>query len=273
MSINTSQQNEKLLTLCNDILLPMEVISEVSRTIETLDISPITSQIEELLTIETAGAAYNSIKEHLGDDQKGIKMLTVQLIAATQTRELYAKKGIDDGIFVGTMKCYTRFINEHMVSFGHYGFDRCWWAYRQLAQSIYRLGVLEFEMLDGKLSVHIPSDAIMTRQGLDESYAWAKRFFSEHFSDYKYEGFYCNTWLLAPALREMLPAGSKIRNFQDDYEIESVVSENADCMHWVFKKAYPDIDSLPEDTFLQRAIKNHLKAGKNVGVAVGWVKS
>ena len=273
MPNDTYRQKEKLLMLCSDIQLPAEMKQEVARTAETLDISPLAAHIEALLSIETAAAAYNAIKDHLGNDPKGIKMLTVELTAAARVRELYAEKGIDDAVYVSTMKCFTRFINEYMTTFGHYGFDRGWWAYRQLAQSIYRLGVLEFEMLEGKLSVHIPSDAVMTREELDRSYAWARQFFARHYRDYRYEGMYCGTWLLSPVLREMLPAGSKILNFQDDYDIVSVNLESESCMNWVFKKEYPDIDSLPEDTTLQRAIKNHLKAGGKIGTASGWVKN
>ena len=256
--------------LYRDIGLPPEITSEVSRISET--ITPAPAQIETLLNSKTAEAAYQSIRDNIGPDPRGLKMLTIQLTAALTTRKRYAKKAIDDIIFIETMKCFTRFVREHMVTFGHYGFDRGWWTYRQLAMSIFRLGVLEFEMLENHLSVHIPSDAVMTRQRLDDSYAWAKRFFAKHFSHYKYDGMYCDTWLLSPVLQEILPPTSKILNFQADYEIISTEPEADSFMLWVFKKEYPDIDSLPEDTSLQRAIKNRLKSGGKIGNAYGRVK-
>ena len=224
-----------------------------------------------MLDIKTAEEAYKKIKAHVDDDPKGIKMLTIQLAAALKSQELYDSKGIDLEIFVDTMKCFSRFCRDSFATYGDFRFDCCWWTYRQLSLNLFRLGELEFEMCADKLSVHIPSDANMTRAGLDASYDWAKRFFAKHFPEYEYDGIYCNTWLLAPSLREMLPAGSRILNFMDDYEILSEDKEAMNCMLWVYKKKYQDYESLPEETSLQRAIKARLLAGKKVGSAYGRV--
>jgi len=265
---------EKILALCKEINLPVEMVQKVEVTAKTLDIAPFAEHMEALLSEETAKGAYEaiaSVLDSMGGDQGGYILLTIYLITALRTREMYAEKGIEDSIFIETIKSLTRFSLEHKVTFDEYGFDRAWWMYRHLSLNLFRLGVLEFEMKheDDILSVHIPSDAIMTREALDASYAWAKRFFAEYFSHFSNKSIECNTWLLSPSLKNLLPTGSKILNFAADYEILSSEPDAQSFMMWVYKKEYPDIDSLPEDTSLQRAIKRHLHMGGKIGDARG----
>ena len=257
-----------MLSLCREIGMPQEITDKLALT----DTALMVQYVETLLSAETTEEV-TKINDLLGDDPGGIKMLALQLTAALRTREIYAQKGIDDRIFISTAKSYTRYVNEHLVEFGHYGFDRYWWTWRIIPLKLFRLGVLEFEpeFKNGKdiLSVHIPSDAVMTREGLDTSYKWAVKFFNDHFNDYKYEGIYCETWLLNPVIRDMLPEGSKILNFMADYKILSTDPESQDFMTLIFKRKYPDTASLPEDTSLQRAVKKHLLAGGKVGNGLG----
>ena len=262
-----------LLTLCQDINMPLEISREVASFSETFDITPVAHLVEDLSFADKAEKA-NEALQALGDDPLGIRILTFHLTAALHSRELYAQKGISDQIFIDTMKCFSRFIREHLEQFDHYGFNRSYWTWRQPALLLFRLGTLEFEIktLEDKnvLSVHIPSDAVMTREGLDASYKWAKEFFAQYFSDFQYENIYCGTWLLSPALKELLPEGSKILNFMSDYEIFKVNPDTEWFMRWVYKKSYPDLHSLPEDTSLQRTIKKHLLAGGTIGDALGY---
>lgn len=245
--------NQQILSLCRDIDMPEEMAKEVANTpVQKIEINADTS---------------------LSDDPRGVKMLALHLTEALNTRETYKQKGISNDIYVETMKCFSRFVREHKKQFDCYGFDRGWWTWRQLYLQIFRLGALEFEIKnkDGKdmLSVHIPSDAVMTKEALDASYKWATEFFEEYFADYDYEGMYCDTWLLAPPLRDFLPENSKILNFMADYEILSTNPDSDSYKMWVYWKDYPDIASLPEDTSLHRAIKKHLLAGGKIGTALG----
>jgi len=291
-------KKEWLISLCRALKMCDEIIIEVCALADILRADAIEPHFERLLSIETAKDAYNAIvqvldSDPLSCDPRGMKLLTVYLAAALHTRELYKEKCISDVIFVDSLKCLTRFIGEYRVIHDCFGFDRSWWAYRQLSLNLFRLGTLEFEMRtysenslpNGQpsiqprhiLSVHIPSDAELTREALDASYESAKRFFAEFFSEFRYEGIYCDTWLLAPVLREMLNPTSKILNFQDDYEILSTNPNDMEFIYWIFKKDgnNPDnlgIEALPETTTLMRAVKNHLRKGGKVGSALGRYK-
>jgi len=272
-------QTDLLLALCQDTNIPQEISCEVVSFAETFDIMPVAHFVEDLCLADKAEAANQALQAlindpALGDDPRGIRILTMHLTAALKSRDIYAQKGISDHIFIDTMKGFSRFIREYRVQFGHYGFDRSFWTWRHPALLIFRLGTLEFEIktLENKnvLSVHIPSDAVMTREGLDASYKWAKTFFAQYFNDFHYEHIYCGTWLLSPVLKELLPENSKILNFMSDYEIFKVNPDSQGFMRWVYKQTYPDLSSLPEETSLQRTIKKHLLAGGKIGDASGY---
>lgn len=68
--------------------------------------------------------------------------------------KLYEKEGIGEDVFLATMKCFPRFIKEHLVSYGSYVFDREWWVARQISMQLLRIGELEYERKRVKVSEH-----------------------------------------------------------------------------------------------------------------------
>ena len=264
--------DDQLKSLCSVIELPNEVADEVLTLSATFDLTPLAPLMANLLSLDTAKEAHESLKSQLEeDDPRGFKMLTIFLSTALKSREMYIAKGIGENIFVETMKIFTRMSYEYHGANGCFGFDKGWWTYRQLSLSLFRLGILEFEIKpeDNTLSVHIPSDAVMTRESLNDSYTQAISFFAKHFADFKYTDIACHTWLLSPELKNLLPENSKILSFASDYEVKYNFPDEEDFMEWIFKKKYPTHDDLPEDTFLQRTVKAHLKANGKIGAAYG----
>jgi len=257
-----------LLSLCKEICLQDEIIVELPVAWGNLDIAAISANIPALTSPETAQTAHDALSQFFhGTDPNGYKMLISQLLAALHTREIYNQKGIADHIFVDTIKCFSRFTGENLASFGQYGFNRGWWTHRHLSAKIFRLGALEFEIDKDTLSVHIPSNAVMTTEALDHSYSSAESFFAA--LGVKYTGIYCTTWLLYPTLKEILPIGSRILNFQNDYEILKLHPDSKSFMWWVFKNEYKDFTQLPENTYLQQELKKLLLSGGSLGDAHG----
>lgn len=66
-----------------------------------------------------------------------MKILCCMLKAAAISLEKYREQEIEDRVFNDTMKCFTRFVEEHKVSYGIYGFDRDFWTGRQLPSSFF----------------------------------------------------------------------------------------------------------------------------------------
>ena len=84
----------------------------------------------------------------------------------------------------------------------------------------------------------------------------------------------CESWLLSPALKQMLPPESRIRRFQDAFDLTGEDPEDSAALEWVFYVAGGQRDSvktedLPEKTSLQRKMKAMLLSGKKPGSARG----
>lgn len=274
--------------LAEELGLPPEVLEPLGRAAETL---PPEVPYEKLASPETAEGAWAEITARLPawEEDRGMAQLAAALAGACRTRLAYREWGIADDIFLDTMGCFRRFLTETHGSSGKWAFDRGFWTWRQTGCLLFRLGTLEFEYAaagaapaglspeDMVLHVHIPSDATLTREALDGSYAQARRFFAGEGAAFCKNGppraVLCGSWLLAPALDELLPEESGIRRFAGDYRRFLVREDNTEFYRWLFRKPGPvPAEELPEDTGLQRAAKKRLAAGGRIGMARGLLR-
>ena len=276
--------NEEILKLCQRINMPSEMTAKIADELEHFDFTHAASFLPELIVPATGSYALACITGAL--DGYGLRILIACLSAAIDSeREIYAKKGISDKIYTDTMSVFTVMVNEYHAIHGVYGFDSMRWIWRQLSGSLYRLGTLEFEMIryqgddsTGRLekntpllSVHIPSNAILSREEIDKSYAHAREFFAN--TEYANAPFYCWSWLLSPKLREMLPESSGIRRFMDDFEIINEYPDGDSANIRVFKTLFHTPENLPEDTSLQRNLKELLLKGGHAGDGEGFISN
>lgn len=216
------------------------------------------------------------LKESLSPDENGFKMLSYMLSAASYSFEKYKRNNISEQIFIDTMKCFTRFVKEHKKSHGVYGFDRDFWTGRQLSLQLFRLGELEFETTvenqKNVVSIHIPSDAVFTEKNCKNSLEMAAEFFRKYDPAYVNVPYVCHSWLLSPALKELLPESSNIIKFQNLFTITETDKTSMDFMMWIFKTIDSSVENLPENTSLQRNVKEYLKAGGQVGDGKGYIR-
>ncbi|MCM1135222.1 MAG: acyltransferase domain-containing protein [Clostridium sp.] len=265
-----------LKDLCSKINMPEEVTKIVLDYECSFDYEKAAPAMDKLFHKETWKQGEAELKELIGEDKDGFGILACELICALKTFEVYKEHEISEQIYVDTMKCFSRFVGEHMESYGCYGFDREWWTPRQLSGLLYRIGELEYEMTaeeDGKrVYLHIPSDARLTREEIEKSLKLAKQFFEEKFSEYASADILCESWLLSPTLKETLSSGSHILEFQKYFEIKSSETEECEFMTWVFKRPDLPLADLPENTSLQRKLKAYLLAGGKVAAAVGKLR-
>lgn len=174
------------------------------------------------------------------------------------------------------MRCFTRFIAECETITKTPAFDREWWTARQVAMTLFRIGELEYEMLHENnvpvISMHIPSDSILTAENCDKSIEMAKRFFTEHFPEFEKSDYICDSWLLAPELSALLPENSHILAFQKRFHIQKVDYSGTEYVEWVFKTRGQCIADFPEQSTLQKNMKKHLLNGGKIGNGVGVLK-
>jgi len=249
-----------LENLCRDILLPEVVTQQVLELGKTLDVP----QRSLLCSKPTWDEGLKQVELALGEDPKGFKMLTLMLHTAVESKSAYEEKGIPEEIYIASMSCFTRFVKEHMVSYGCYGFDRGFWTVRQLSLTVFRLGQLEYETTVYKgqkiISIHIPNSSKLEQHLLRESYDTAKAFFAKYYPDYAQVPYGCHSWLLSPNLKEILPETSRIRYFQDQFNLLSTEPSD-DYLEWAFQRSDASVENLPERTSLQRSLKAFLLKG------------
>ena len=276
-------EKKELFSMAERLKLPEPVLSPLAAAAKSL---PEGLPIEELTEPETAAAAWKTAAAQLPawQEDNGMAQLAVMLAAVCQTEKRYRREDIPAEVFLSTMDCFRRFLEETHARTGQWAFDRGFWTWRQTGGLLFRLGTLEFEYrrirpgprpagLEAEapvLSVHIPSDAVLGREELDESYSIARQFFSqEKLCPWgKPKAVVCGSWLLAPALNGLLPEDSGIRRFARDYRLYDVDEEDQEFYEWLFGGCKP-MEELPERTSLQRAVKAHLAAGGRLGMARG----
>lgn len=263
--------------LCKRINLQENVAERVITFISSYDFSDLEATLQDLINPATAKSAYEKLLTAFPEDEDQIKMLSCYLIGISRVYDKYQEKGISDVIFTETFKCFTRFTEECKVKTGKDAFDRAFWVWRQASMLLFRIGEMEYEMIEEKgkkeISVHIPSDAKMADADIDASIKAAQEFFAKYYPEYSDCDYVCDSWLLSPKLKELLSEESNIIRFQNRFEITEENKEAKDIFEWLFKTSEDaDIETLPEDTSLQRKAKALLLKGDNIGIAVGIMK-
>ncbi len=274
----------ELQELYQKIGLQKEIVEQLIQIEKEFDLVQVEKFLDGMLQEETAEKSYTDLSHYLQEDKGNMKMLYCQLECARRTYERYQKLQIPENIYIDTMKCFTRFAEECNKKNGAYFFDRGWWTYRQISMRLFRIGVLEYELLkkEGikRISIHIPSDAELKKAQVDVSFREAKSFLHQFYPAYETVVFFCESWLLSPILEKLLSKESNILSFQQRFEITKVYPEPKDFLEWLFQCSdavtYGEqaivYEQLPENTSLQRKAKQWLLQGGTIGVAYGELK-
>lgn len=245
---------------------------------EFLERINMTQEVTDKL-VRMAGEPEAPLDLRANEPVHGLNELFQQTMAAYEARKKEPWNRISEEIYIETMKCFSRFVREHKVSYGVYGFDRGFWTPHQIEGKLFRIGELEYQIDDEEkvISIHIPSDADLSDDLVDASYAEQKQFFAENFPETAGWPGMCESWLLSPALKELLPSDSRILAFAARFEITQTNPDATDYLEWVYKLASgqqksAELENLREDTSLQRRMKDFLRAGGKVGIAWGFWK-
>lgn len=259
--------------LCNKIDLQPEVTEKVLAYHESFNYESVYAYLEKLYNRKTWEEGVKCLEKSFGEDPYGIKMLTCMLACTLHTHETYEEKGIPDEIFIATMKFFRRFIGEHFDVYGSYNFVWGWWVPRQISANEFRMGELEYETVDEdgnkSIQIHIPADAVMKLSKLRQSYLDARKFFNNYYPQYADADMFCSSWMLSPALKDLLPEDSNILCFQRSFDVNHVDYESNGFLRWVYKREDIPWEQLPENTTLQRRMKAYILNGGKIGWANG----
>ena len=224
----------------------------------------------------------HGLQEATGIHQYTIDMLYLFCLLPG-LEEQYGREGIPARFFHGFVENLKQVACNCQKIHGVWGTDIAWWLIDFFKLKLFSIGRLQFKRrklrktmggyAEGSyyIDVHIPGGAPLTPELCVASYAEAAVFFRKryHMTDII---FGCHSWLLSPELNNILPAKSNILAFAHDYTIwETRTDPTSSAVSFIFNvPALPaDINTLPEDTSLRKALKMHLKAGNSINTAFG----
>ncbi len=79
----------------------------------------------------------------------------------------------------------------------------------------------------------------------------------------------CESWMLSPALSNVLRTDSNILAFQKLFDINETDYESMAVLDWVFPGFDKVSEELPEETSLQKNMKKYLLEGNKIGWSKG----
>lgn len=228
---------------------------------------------------------YRDIREFLAkwkvSDHHLQWILSFYLKLSLEVYEEYQKRGISEKIFDDTFYDITIWCEECHRKYGYYGLEEAGWIAFSLKMKLFRLGRLQFEPMvlseemAGKtgtlragtsvLNVHIPAGEKLDFAECQKSFEQAEQFFGN-----TYEAYVCDSWLLSPVLRELLPEASNIVRFQKLFEVVKVHNRFPQAEQRIFQDIRDDKENYPENTSLQRKAKQYILKGKKLGIGIGF---
>ena len=204
------------------------------------------------------------------------------LMMAIEVHGRYVEQGISEQVFDDTFRDIAIWAEDFFQKNGYYGIDQIYWIGQSVRMKLFRLGRLQFEPVDLEqdicldgctiaagakvLNVHIAADGPLLLDDCLDSLQQARDFFNM-----PQARFICDSWLLAPALEEMLPESSNIIRFQKLFRIISVHHRFRQAEQRVFGRILDDHALYPEETVLQRKLKAALLDGNEPGIGFGII--
>jgi hypothetical protein len=211
----------------------------------------------------------------------------VFLTALPAIRAWHVEQGVTDAESREILADVGRQVAVHRRLFGGVGgLHTQVWLTLHFRGHIFSFGRLQFERQrawvsipgvvavgDPVLSIHIPETGPMIPAACDASFAAAVDFYRRHFPAEKYEVAVCRSWLMDTQLADYLPAESNIMAFQNRFTPTTTSSDGDEAvLEFIFRHVGTDLDSLPQDTVLQRAIVSHLRSGKHWHAVTSWCR-
>ena len=214
--------------------------------------------------------------------KKPMIVLAVILKLAVDVRARYDEKGIDEKIYYDTMSDIKIWCEKT----GNKGIKEYMWLRNHVRFELFRLGRLQLQIYECKnktllynklpfaygdklIYVHIPEGEKLSEESCRKSFLEAKEFFSEFFPDYKYDYYFCESWLLFEGNRDFMSSDSNIVKFMDLFEHCYSVKIDVQAIERIYGKRKLFKKNYGENTSLQRQAKEYMLSGNKLGTGVG----
>ena len=212
--------------------------------------------------------------------------LAVILKLAVDVKDKYDEVGISEKIYYDTMSDIKIWCEKT----GNKGIKEYMWLRNHVRFELFRLGRLQFQLYECKnkalpynklpfakgdnlINVHIPEGEKLDEEKCRESFIMAEEFFEKYFADFKYEYFFCESWLLFEDNREFMKPESNIMKFMSLFEICYSVKIDIQAIERIYGKRRLFKRNYCENTDLQRRAKQYMLDGNKLGIGIAVRKA
>ncbi len=229
----------------------------------------------------------------------GCFYLHLVLALFDDVRAEHHRLGVPDDVSIATLADLGRHVAIERASTGRTGVDEPWWMTLHLRAILIEVGRLQYSTFrlgegpespfpwydeaaaarlgegfcpgDATLGIHIPAGEPLSPAACEESLARAGDITAAIWPVATRRVATCCSWLLDDQLATMLGEASNIVAFQRRFAlVPGAVGGDLDVRTFVFRTMAP-IEELSATTTLQRAVLDHLRAGRHFQRRTGWV--
>ena len=218
---------------------------------------------------------------HMLKGKSPMTALAVILKLAVDVKDKYDKAGIDEKIYYDTMSDIKIWCEKT----GNKGLKEYMWLKNHVKFELFRLGRLQFQIYECKnktllynklpfsygdklIYVHIPEGEKLDEDRCKESFLMAREFFAKYFTDYKYEYYFCESWLLYEGNRDFMKPDSNIIKFMNLFSHCYSVKIDVQAIERIYGKRKLIKKNYSENTELQRRAKEYMLKGNKLGIGV-----
>lgn len=209
--------------------------------------------------------------------------LTVLLCLTKIMRQHYRNRGIDESIFINSAKDLRYKTEECKLVKGEVGVFVPAWYSGFFNMTRFGLGRLQFEVIrlgreyngrikltpDSKvINVHIPRTGTpIDKASCDSAYEQARRFFEKEAG--KNAPFHCHSWMLFTEMKDKLSPTGNVYRFMSEYDVFEIDYNDGKDLWRLFDTDEKDVNKLPCNSSLRRAVIEHIRSGGRLGVGRG----
>ena len=125
---------------------------------------------------------------------------------------------------------------------------------------------------DDVLGIHIPRGMDIRPEAVNAAIAGITAHIRKYYPELNIRAIHCNSWMLNPTLGALIGHESKLALFSDRFCRYPALSNGKAVFNFVFGTGdNPDLQTLPEDTRLQRAIKQRYLDGGFIHAFGGYI--
>ena len=201
-------------------------------------------------------------EEVLKREESGLWFLWLYSNMACKVYDKYKERGISEEVFWDTFQDIRFWCENTEREFGTLGLAVYEWFYRHIDMVLFRFGRLQFEKMDTEINIHIPQGEALSWEACKKSIETAKKFWDGDRS------YVFHSWLLYPELDQVLGEKSNIREFRKHFKVLQVDYKEREAEWRIFGKVLKNVIEYPENSSLQKKVKEYLLSGRVLGN--GW---